>query len=231
MTSAASPGGAPAEPASAAVQLADVFDRLVAAGTRDPDAVLAARQRFEERRGKVFQEEDLWETWSASFIEWFVLEHVGVGQAAPVAVDALAAARAAGDDASARAIAAWLTSHRSLWSVERLGAGWVELLDLLGGAHVRVTEPRELHGVAIGEVAELRVIGFAERVWFGRAILYHPRGTRDALVEQARRLTAAGGDRRAVLDHAAMLRTRVLRYRHVPPVKLYQGALDPKGER
>ena len=59
-------------------------------------------------------------------------------------------------------------------------------LDLLGGAHVRVTEPRELHGVAVGEVAELRVIGYADRVWFGRAILYHPRGTRDAILEQAR---------------------------------------------
>ncbi len=213
---------------SAAAVLADTFDRLVATGTRDEAAVLAARQRFEERRGKVFQEEDLWETWSATFVEWFVLEHVGVGRAAPVAVDALAAARAAGDDVGARAIAAWLTSHRSLWSVERIGAGWVELLDLLGGAHVRVTEPRELHGVAVGEVAELRVIGYADRVWFGRAILYHPRGTRDALVEQARKIGAAGGDRRAVLDHTAQLRARVLRYRHVPPAKLYERGL---GER
>ena len=105
------------------------------------------------------------------------------------------------------------------------------LFDLLGGAHVRVTEPRELHGVSVGEVAELRVIGFAERVWFGRAILYHPRGTRDALVEQARRVNAAGGDRIAVLDHAAQLRARVLRYRHVPAPRLYERGLDGKGDR
>ena len=128
-------GPAPAaDPAGAAAALAAVFDELVAQGTREPAAVLAARRRFEDRRGKVFQDEELWETWSASFIEWFVLEHVGVGRAAPVAVDALAAARAAADDARAGAISAWLTSHRSLWSVERFtpapgGALWIGVED------------------------------------------------------------------------------------------------------
>ncbi|MEZ4404324.1 MAG: hypothetical protein R3B06_30165 [Kofleriaceae bacterium] len=216
---------------TAVAALADTFDRLVAAGTRDQAAVLAARQRYEERRGKVFEDEPLWETWSSSFVEWFVLESVPVGRSAPAAADALAAARAAGDDAAAALISAWLTSHRSLWSVERLGDGWVELLDLLGGAHVRVTEPRQLHGVAIGEVAEVRVIGHADRVWFGRAFVFHPRGTRDALLEQARQITAAGGDRRAILDTAAALRVRLLRYRHVAPAKLYQRGLTEKGDR
>jgi hypothetical protein len=209
-------------------RLTDALDRIVADGTGDEAIVVAARQRFEERRGKVFQDEELWETWSATFVEWLVLEYVPPGRDAPAAIDTLAAARADGDDELARAIAAWITSHRSLWSVERLGAGHVELFDLLGGAHVRVTEPRALHGVAVGEVAEVRVVGYADEVWFGRAFLYHPRGTRDALVEQARQVTAAGGDRRAVLDHAAQLRARVLRYRHVPPARLYQRGLTER---
>jgi hypothetical protein len=214
-----------------AAALGEAFDRVVAVGTRDQAAVLSARQRFETRRGKVFQDEELWETWSATFVEWLVLEHVAPGAAAPVAVDALTAARAVDDREGAAMIAAWLTSHRSLWAVEKLGDGWVELFDLLGGAHVRVTEPRELHGVAIGEVAEVRVIGYADAVWFGRAFLYHPRGTRDALIEQARQVTATGGDRRAVLDHAAQLRARVLRYRHVPPARLYERGLSERVER
>lgn len=211
-------------------QLGDALDRIIADGTQDEAVVIAARQRFEERRGKVFQDEELWETWSATFVEWLVLEYVAPGRAAPAAVDTLARARDRGDEVAARAITAWLTSHRSLWSVERLGAGRVELFDLLGGAHVRVTEPRALHGVAVGEVAEVRVAGFADEVWFGRAFLYHPRGTRDALVEQARQVTAAGGDRRAVLDHAAQLRARVLRYRHVAPARLYQRGLAERSE-
>jgi len=209
-------------------QLGDALDRVVADGTADEAVVLAARQRFDERRGKVFEDEELWEVWSASFVEWLVLEYVPPGREAPAAIDTLAAARAGGDDEGARAIAAWITSHRSLWSVERLGPGFVELFDLLGGAHVRVTEPRALHGVAVGEIAEVRVVGYQDQIWFGRAFLYHPRGTRDALVEQARQVTAAGGDRRAVLDHAAQLRTRVLRYRHVAPARLYQRGLSER---
>jgi hypothetical protein len=228
-------GDAPAggDASGKAAYLGEVLDALVAAHTLDADRVVAARKRFEDRRGRVFEDEELWEVWSAGFVEWLVTEHVAAGETLPLAARSLPAAPAAGDERRVAAIRAWLTSHRSLWSVEKLGDGFVDLFDLLGGAHVRVAEPRALHGVAVGEVAELRVIGFEGEVLFGRAFLFHPRGTREALLEQARVITADGGDRRAVLDHAAMLRTKVLRYRHVPPVRLYErgGALDVARDR
>jgi hypothetical protein len=211
-----------AEASGKAAFLGEVLDRLVAEHTGDDERVVAARKLYEERRGRVFEDEELWEVWSGGFVEWLVTEHVPDGRTLPLAADSLAAARDGGDVRRAAAIRAWLTSHRSLWSVEKLGDGYVDLFDLLGGAHVRVAEPREMHGVAVGEVAELRVIGFEGEVLFGRAFLFHPRGTRDALLEQARAITAEGGDRRAVLDHAALLRTKVLRYRHVAPAKLYE---------
>lgn len=220
---------ATADASGKAAYLSDVLDRVVAAHTRDDTQVVAARRLYEERRGRVFEDEELWEVWSAGFVEWFVTEHVATGQALPLAAATLASARLAGDTRCVAAIRSWLTSHRSLWSVEKLGDGFVDLFDLLGGAHVRVAEPRALHGVAVGEVAELRVVGFEGEVLFGRAFLFHPRGTRDALIERARVITSAGGDRRAVLDHAALLRTNVLRYRHVSPARLYErgGARDP----
>ena len=202
--------------------LGQILDELVAEHTTDEAAVLAARKLYEDRRGRVFEDEELWEVWSASFVEWLVVEHVVAGATVPAAASSLVRAREAGDTRRAAAIRAWLTSHRSLWSVEKLGSGFVELFDLLGGARVRVDEPRAMHGVAVGEVAELRVIGFEGEARFGRAFLFHPRGTRDALIEQARLVTGEGGDRRAVLDHAATLRSKVLRYRHVPPARLYE---------
>ncbi len=228
MTTRERPVGVP-DASGKAAYLGEVLDAVVAAHTGDDAGVVAARKVFEERRGRVFEDEELWEVWSAGFVEWLVTEHVAAGQALPRAAAAMAAAADAGDTRRAAAIRSWLTSHRSLWSVEKLGDGFVDLFDLLGGAHVRVVEPRALHGVSIGEVAELRVIGFEGEVLFGRAFLFHPRGTRDALLEQARAITADGGDRRAVLDHAALLRTKVLRYRHVPAARLYErgGALDP----
>jgi hypothetical protein len=79
-----------------------------------------------------------------------------------------------------------------------------------------------MHGVSVGDVAELRVIGFDGDVVFGRTFIFHPHGTRDAILAHARRIIGAGGDRRAVLDHAAALRVKVEHYRHMPAARVYE---------
>lgn len=214
--------GAEETPPSRSAILDDVLERLIAEHTSDPDEVVAARREYEDRRGRIFQEEELWERWSAAFVEWFVIERVAPGADLPPAAASLARARAAGADSDVRAIRAWLTSHRSLFEVCGLGTGHVELLDLLGGAMISVSEPRAMHGVSLGDVAELRVIGFDGDVVFGRTFVFHPRGTRDAILAHARRLLASDGDRRTVIDHAAALRVKVERYRHMPAAKVYE---------
>ena len=215
-----------ASPSRSAI-LDDVLERLIAEHTSDADAVVAARRDYEDRRGRVFQEEELWERWSAAFVEWYVIERVAAGDDLPPAAASLARARAAGDDREVRAIRALLTSHRSLFEVLGLGAGHVELLDLLGGAMISVAEPRAMHGVSIGDIAELRVIGLDGDVVFGRTFVFHPPGTRDAILTHARRILDAGGDRRAVLDHAASLRIKVERYRHMPAARVYELPTSP----
>ncbi|MCB9571971.1 MAG: hypothetical protein H6709_07745 [Kofleriaceae bacterium] len=212
----------PPSPTSRAAALDDALEQMIAEHTADADQVVAARRDYEERRGRVFQEEELWERWSAAFVEWFVVERVAPGAELPPAAASLARARAAGDARAARVIRAWLTSHRSLFEVRALDAGRVELLDLLGGAVISVAEPRAMLGVSVGDVVELRVIGLDGDVVFGRTFVFHPRGTRDTILTHARRIVGAGGDRRAVIDHVAALRVRVERYRHMPAAKVYE---------
>ena len=53
------------------------------------ELVVAARARFEERRGKIYQDEELWETWSAGFVEWLVTEYVPPMRDVPLAADSL----------------------------------------------------------------------------------------------------------------------------------------------
>jgi hypothetical protein len=202
--------------------LDDVLDRLIATHTADAERVVAARREFEERRGRVFQEEELWERWSAAFVEWFVIERVEDGADVPPAARSLREARARGDLDEARAIRAWLTSHRSLFEIRALAAGRVELLDLLGGALISVAEPRAMLGVAVGDVVELRVVGFDGDVVFGRTFVFHPRGAHEAILAHARRIVGGGLDRRAAIDHVAALRVKVERYRHMSPAKVYE---------
>jgi hypothetical protein len=209
-------------PASPPARLDAALDRLTAEHTGETATVLAARQEYEERRGKVHEDEDLWERWSAAFVEWFVIERVGAGDELPPAARSLRRARGDGDADAAAIIAALLRSHRSLFEVRELGAQRVEVLDLLGGGAFSVVEPRAMHGVEVGDVVELRLVGWEGQVWFGRTFVFHPKDARAAILDHARALLARGQSRRDVIDHVAALRVRVNRYRHVAPARVYE---------
>jgi len=203
---------------STAALLEQVTEELYARHTADVGAAQTARRDYEERRGKVHQDDELWEPWSAAFVEWFVIERVAPGHAVPPA--ALTYRESTGE--KAEAIRALVTSHRSLFEIRAIGRGKVELLDLLGGAEIDVDEQRALHGVELGDVAELRLVGLGDQVRFGRTFIYHPKAARGAIVERARAMLGGGASRRDVIDAIAQLRVQVTRYRHMPPPRVYE---------
>jgi hypothetical protein len=204
-----------------AALLDEVIETLYARHTADPDAASLARREYEERRGKVHQEDELWEPWSAAFVEWYVVERVAPGDTRPPAARTARELAAAGDPRAAAA-RALVTSQRSLFEIRAMARGRVELLDLLGGAVFHVDEQRALHGVEVGDVAELRLVGIAGEVHFGRTFIYHPKVARGAIVERARTMLAGGSTRRDVIDHIAQLRVQVMRYRHMPVARVYE---------
>lgn len=209
---------------STAALLEQITEELYARHTADSAAAGAARREYEVRRGKIHQDDELWEAWSAAFVEWYVVERVGDASVPPAAVTH--AELAAAGDSRATAVAALLTSQRSLYEVRSIGKGaaqgTVELLDLLGGAEFHVTEQRAMVGVEVGDVAELRLVGIGGEVRFGRTFIYHPRTARAAIVERARAMRAKGATRRDVIDQVAQLRTLLLRYRHMAPARVYE---------
>ncbi len=115
-----------------------------------------------------------------------------------------------------------MTSQRSLFEIVAIARGRIELLDLLGGAEIHVVEQRALHGVEVGDVAELRLVGVGGEVRFGRTFIYHPKAARPAIVDRARSMLGKGATRRDVIDQIAQLRVQVTRYRHMAPVRVYE---------
>lgn len=201
-----------------------VLEELYARHTADTEAAGLARRDYEERRGKVHQDDELWEPWSAAFVEWYVVERAANGDTLPPAVVTYRELAAAGDP-RADVVRALITSQRSLYEVRAMAPGRIELLDLLGGAEVEVNEQRTLHGVEVGDVAELRLVGLAAgggEVRFGRTFIYHPKAARAAIVERARAMLAKGASRRDVIDQIAHLRVQVTRYRHMAPARVYE---------
>ena len=200
--------------------LEQVIEELYARHTADSNAAAAARREYEERRGRVHQDDELWEPWSAAFVEWFVVERVGPSGVPPALVTAREMREAA--DERADLVTSLVTSHRSLFEVTAMKPGRIELVDLLGGAELHVVEQRALHGVEVGDVAELRLVGARGEVRFGRTFIYHPKAARNAIVERSRAMLAKGSSRRDVIDAIAQLRVQVTRYRHMPPSRVYE---------
>jgi hypothetical protein len=206
---------------NAAAALDAATEQLYARHTADSEAAAAARHDYESRRGKVHQDDELWEPWSAAFVEWFVVERAAAGNLPP-AVQTYRELAAAGDTERAAIVRALITSHRSLFEIRSLQPGRIELFDLLGGAELEVAEQRALHGVEVGDVAELRLVGIAGNVHFGRTFIYHPKSAHAAIVERTRAMLAKGMSRRDVIDQIAQLRVQVTRYRHMPPARVYE---------
>jgi len=179
------------------------------------DEAVRARAEYAERTGRVFEDDELYEERTTAFLEWYVVER-------PLPDEGLAPAALAYRETGDPACRAWALSHRSLFSVEDLAPGRVLLLDLVAGGLFEVEEPRKLAGVAPGDIAEARVVGWEGAPRFGRTFLYHPAGAREALIAHARRLRAAGASRTDVVNFAATLRVRALRYRHVAAERVYE---------
>ena len=205
----------------AAIVLDQVIEELYARHTEDAPAAAAARAEYEQRRGKVHEDHELWEAWSAAFVEWFVVERVAPGTQLPLAAQTyrdLAAAH----DPRADIVRALVTSQRSLYEIRAMAPRRIELVELLGGAEFHVVEQRALHGVEVGDVAELRLCGVGGEVRFGRTFIYHPAAARDAIVERARTMLATGASRSDVVDQVAKLRVQITRYRHMPAERVYE---------
>ncbi len=203
---------------SPASSLHSTLDRLIErfAGGGEPAVVQAARRQFEDARGRVFEDEELWEGTSRCFIEAFVLEEPTAG-ALPRASVALASSK---DEREA--VLAWLRSYRSLFRVDSITDDQVQLSDLLGGAQFRVREERGVLGVSAGDVIEARLASVEDIVCFGRGFVFHPAGALAAMVRHIDAKKRTGEDRFAIIDFFASLRVQCERYRHVSPVRLYE---------
>jgi hypothetical protein len=199
-----------------------VMEQLITRHASQPAKASEARQQYEARRGKVHQDDELWEAWSAAFVEWFVVERIDENGEVPAMRSLRDGSSPVLDPSDRKIVAALVTSHRSLFEVRHIGQGRVEILDLLGGGEFSVVEPRALVGVDVGDVAELRLCGIDDDVYFGRTFIYHPCAARNAMVEQAMAILANRGSRRDVMDRMAMLRVTLSRYRHVPAARVYE---------
>lgn len=204
--------------------LSAVLDRVIAYAARREPELLAAREEWAERAGRVFDDDPLYEERTTAFLEWFALDRPAtIAGDARRPVDRFLAEEPL-DDLEGRWAHALSRSQRSLYLVRELGKGSLALEDLLGGAHFEVTERRRLPGIAEGEIFEARLVANVvtpPELLFTRAFQFHPREAAAELKRIGADARERGLRREEVLFRLLRARLRALRYGHVPPTRIY----------
>jgi hypothetical protein len=202
--------------------LAGVLDRVIAFAARAEDELVAAREEWAEKAGRVFDDDALYEERTTAFLEWFALER-------PLADHRLPAERFLVEEQLSDDERQWVQSlarsHRSLFEVREVGDGHILLDDLLGGGAFDVTERRHLPGVDPSEIFEARLaanLAAPPELLFTRAFQFHPHEARAELKRHAERARKAGEPRTDTLFRLLRLRLKAVRYRHVSADKIYK---------
>ncbi len=209
------------------MSLVALIDRVVASAAARGDDLLAAREEWDARTGKVFDDDPLYEERSIAFLEWFALERVvpGTGRTPVQAV----VAELPADDPDQDHLVMLSRTHRSLFVIRAIRGHHVDVDDLLTGCLFRVYERRQPLGLEEDDVFEARLcprVEAAGEVVFTRGIQHHPREARSAIVALAERARGDGGAREETLFHLAKLRWKAARWGHVQPERIYDGTAN-----
>jgi hypothetical protein len=205
------------EPA-AQLTVGPVIERLAAIYTTSPwiTEMERARQEYDAARGRVYDDDELFEAHIAGFLEWYVLERPLPDGQPPVVV----ALREAGV-AEERQLRALALSYRSVFEVVDTFAGELLLSDLVSDGLWRVDQDPPLDGIDPGDIFEARLIPWASRVVFGQAFCFHPRQARESIHALLHAAELERKLRPEIVFALAEMRLRQSRFRNIAVEKIY----------
>lgn len=208
------------------------FDRLTAWATAAERSTEIAEAKAEHFRaiGDVFEEDPLYDVWMARFLEYYMFDRaMKPGGMTPA--EAFVQTQSAGMDPADRgAFLSLCRTRRSLFEIRKVREAELELLDLVADAKLKVCVKHTV-GLDKGGILEARLIPFADKTWFGRALLQHPSEARKFILGKIKAARAAGTPSAAeLLQLLAGMRLRLDRYRRLPVEKVYSDELRLPGE-
>lgn len=203
------------------------IDQVATRFADDPSEgeIQRAREEYDTRRGRVYDDDELYEGHMASFLEWYVLERRAAG-----ATPAELALRGA-DPPQEPLLRALATSQRSLFEVQQQRPQGLLLEDLIRGGRWQVDLERPMAGLQRSDIFEARLVPWEGRVMFGPAFCYHPGSARRqirGLLTEARQQGRLGPAR---ICELAEMRLRFSRFRNIAVDHIYTHNTRMKGER
>lgn len=194
-----------------------LLEQVIAFATREEhkEALAQARKSFFAATGEVFEDDPLFETCLASFIEWYVLDHREGDE--PTWSERFLPNLSLEELQKGAQLAA---SLRSLYTPTRIHSRGLYLTDLLGGGRFLVTGEIP-PGLRKNDIFEGRIIPWGDTLLLSRTMIFHPFEAREVLLRQVSELLARGEGREAVLARLWQMRLRFDRYRNIPLERIY----------
>ncbi len=181
-----------------------------------------AREEFDAARGRVYDDDELYDTHMGLFLEWYVLERPLVRGRTPAQV-ALAAGPGGGAQ-DVDLLGALVKSQRSLFELIHPLEDGLLLRDLLLGGRWRVDLESPMTGLEAGEIFEARLIPWQGRILLGPVFCFHPQAAREAILsilDRARQETAGGAPDLSITFSLAEMRLRYSRFRNISVDRIY----------
>ncbi len=178
-----------------------------------------ARKEYDTRRGLIYDDDELFESHMASFLEWFVLERALTDEQTPAV---LALRDGAQDLTDERLLRAMAVSHRSLFEVLEIAPGFIGLLDLIRGGRWRVDQDKPMDGLDRGDILEAGLVPREGRVVFGPVFCFHPRSARGCIMKLIDASRQEGGPDPDLVFDLAEMRLRYSRFRNIAVDHIYK---------
>jgi hypothetical protein len=177
-----------------------------------------ARAEYDALRGRVYEDDTLFESHLRMFLEWYVLERPLEGGDPPVVRALRDDGTRAGERPLLRALA---LSHRSLFEVVDVFRSELLIADLILGGLWRIDQDPPLDGIDPGDLFEARLYPWEGRVRFGPAFCFHPRSARESIHAFLRRAEEACRLGPPLVFELATMRLKHDRFRNIAIEHIY----------
>lgn len=205
--------------------LQDAFDALVrdAAGPEREADLRAAKLRFFALNGEVYEDDKQFEARMAAFLEYYTLDRPRPESGATPAVERYQQCLREGPPSRAALLRAFTWTRHGLFEVRRFEKGAVWLRELFAQTDAKVTERRQLAGLAPGDLLEARLIPFGDQQWFTQAFCCHPRQVNAVIHREVARRRKAHDPHapQALMQACAQRSLKADRYRNIALAKIY----------
>jgi hypothetical protein len=201
-------------------EIPTLIDKLASIYTAPPwvEERERARGEYDALRGRVFEDDAIFESHLRSFLEWYVLERPLAEGETPVV---LALRDETTSPAERPALRSLALSHRSLFEVVDVFQSELLLADLILGGLWRIDQEDRLDGIDPGDLFEARLLPWEGRVRFGPAFCFHPRSARESIHAILRRTEEAGQLGPGLVFALATMRLKHDRFRNIAVEHIY----------